>query len=62
MTMRVTIANHDAARTAEVTVQEFKKDEPGPEVIDRERISPGEVRSFYLHAGRRLLVDEVPEP
>ena len=62
MTMRVTVANQDAARTAEVTVQEFRKGEPVPDVIDTERISPGEVRSFYLHAGRRLLVDEVPEP
>lgn len=62
MTMRVTITNDDLGRVAEVRVQDFDKDKVGATTKDTQRIGPGRSANFYIHAGRRLLVDEVPEP
>lgn len=62
MTMKVTVTNEDAGRTASVRVQDFDKDKVGATTTGTQRLGAGESRSFYIHAGRRLLIDEVPEP
>ena len=62
MTMRVTIMNQDAGRTAEVTVQDFEKGTAVPKSLPAELLKPGESRDFWIHASRRLLVDEKAEP
>lgn len=62
MTMELTVTNKDLGRTASVRVQDFDKDKVGPVGESNQRLGPGESATFWIHAGRRLLIDEVPEP
>jgi hypothetical protein len=60
MTMRLVIRNDDHGRTAEVVSEEFKPGEALPERTDFARINPGEIREFWIHAGKRLVITEKP--
>lgn len=62
MTMQITLTNSDALRVARVVVEEVQEG-PGSRlaVKDWTRLGAGESRSFWIHAGMRLLVTEVAD-
>lgn len=62
MTMRVTIENEDSSRTAIVCEETFKFGD-GPTTTSRNitTLGPMARQSYYIHAAKRLLVNEDPD-
>ena len=67
MTMRVTVENGDSQRTAVVTEETFElgtvlAHKIGTVVAHKNTtvLGPGQERTFYIHAAKRLIVVEDP--
>ena len=61
MTMKITVTNDDdSARTAEVQQETFKVGDryAGPATVEVVSLGPGESRSFWIHAARRITIIE----
>lgn len=60
MTMRLTIKNEDATRTARVSAFDAPRraDGTASETVD---IKPGQICEFYIHSNRSLTVDELDD-
>lgn len=67
MTMRLTIKNEDAARTAVVVTEDFQMGNPLPSCANIDTLTPGKSCEVYIHASRRVVVTEdalatIPKP
>jgi len=60
MTMQVQITNLDNGRTAKVEVQDFNIDRRTIACVDSFLLSPGESRSVWIHAARKVEITEDP--
>ena len=61
MTMLIVVKNGDHARTAKVREEEYEIGRAEPTRVLHTNIAPLSEQSFYIHASRRLIVEEDPD-
>lgn len=59
MTMKITIKNEDAARTAVAREESFKVGESRAARTDEHVLGPGQSVELWIHASKRVTVEEV---
>lgn len=61
MTIQVAVKNNDKTRKLTVTVQDLDTERKPVGGVSRVEIPPDQVREFWIHSSRSLIVEEAPE-